>query len=72
MPAPAAAANADPSAAPLLRALAPTKHPPAALPDGTITRVGVIDMENSREGEGVLVWPGNAPLRNVPLPIRGN
>ncbi|WP_284753200.1 metallophosphoesterase [Arthrobacter sp. efr-133-R2A-120] len=41
-------------------------------PDGSITRVDVLDMENSREGNGVLVWPGKAPLRIEPLPIRGN
>lgn len=39
--------------------------------DGGGTRVDVLDMENSREGNGVLVWPGEAPLRIEPLPIRG-
>lgn len=40
-------------------------------PDGRITRVDVLDMENSREGNCVLVWPGNTPLRIEPLIIRG-
>lgn len=37
---------------------------------GTVTRVDVLNMENSRHGNGVLVWPGNAPLRIEPLEIR--
>ncbi|WP_193343086.1 metallophosphoesterase [Pseudarthrobacter sp. AB1] len=41
-------------------------------PDGRVTRVDVLDMENSREGNGVLVWPGSTPLRVEPLFIRGN
>ncbi|MFK4298472.1 putative phosphodiesterase [Arthrobacter sp. GAS37] len=40
-------------------------------PDGTITRVDVLDKENSREGNGVLVWPGKAPLRIESLAVRG-
>lgn len=39
--------------------------------DGSATRVDVLDMENSREGNGVLVWPGELPLRIEPLIIRG-
>lgn len=41
-------------------------------PDGRTTRVDVLNMENSRLGNGVLVWPGDAPLRIEPLVIRGN
>lgn len=41
-------------------------------PDGTTTRVDVLNMENSRHGNGVLVWPGVAPLRVTPLEIRGS
>lgn len=41
-------------------------------PDGRVTRVDVLNMENSRLGNGVLVWPGHAPLRIEPLTIRGN
>lgn len=40
-------------------------------PDGRSTRVDVLNMENSRYGNGVLVWPGKAPLRIEPLDIRG-
>lgn len=43
-----------------------------AHPDGRLTRVDVLNMENSREGNGVLVWPGEAPLRIEPLFIRGS
>ncbi len=39
--------------------------------DGTATRVDVLNMENSRYGNGVLVWPGPSPLRIEPLEIRG-
>lgn len=39
-------------------------------PDGTTTRVDVLNMENSRHGNGVLVWPGIAPLRVESLEIR--
>lgn len=39
--------------------------------DGRISRVDVLDKEYSREGNAVLVWPGNAPLRIEPLMIRG-
>lgn len=38
--------------------------------DGTVTRVDVLNMENSRHGNGVLVWPGQVPLRIDPLEIR--
>lgn len=38
--------------------------------NGMVTRVDVLDMENSRHGNGVLVWPGKAPLRIDPLEIR--
>jgi predicted phosphodiesterase len=40
-------------------------------PDGRATRVDVLDMEGSRAGNGVLVWPGNPPLRVEPLFIGG-
>lgn len=40
-------------------------------PDGRVTRVDVLSMENSREGNGVLVWPGEPPVRIEPLFIRG-
>ena len=39
-------------------------------PNGMVTRVDVLNMENSRHGNGVLVWPGKAPLRMEPLEIR--
>ena len=39
-------------------------------PTGTVTRVDVLNMENSRHGNGVLVWPGKAPLRIESLEIR--
>jgi predicted phosphodiesterase len=39
--------------------------------DGRVTRVDVLDMENSREGNGVLIWPGKTPLHIEPLSIRG-
>lgn len=42
-----------------------------AHPDGRSTRVDVLNMENSRLGNGVLVWPGDAPLRIEPLAIAG-
>ncbi|MGO4584063.1 hypothetical protein AB4Z38_09295 [Arthrobacter sp. 2RAF6] len=32
----------------------------------------VLDMENSREDNGVLVWPSKAPLCIEPLAIRGS
>lgn len=35
------------------------------------TRVDVLDMENSPAGNGVLVWPGDTPLRIEPLLIKG-
>lgn len=38
--------------------------------NGKVTRVDVLNMENSRHGNGVLVWPGQAPLRIEPLEIR--
>lgn len=40
-------------------------------PGGRSTRVDVLDMEGSREGNAVLVWPGATPLRIEPLMIRG-
>ncbi|MGJ3191234.1 metallophosphoesterase [Paenarthrobacter sp. FR1] len=43
-----------------------------ARPDGGVTRVDVLDMENSRLGNGVLVWPCEPPFRIEPLEIRGN
>lgn len=39
--------------------------------DGRQTRVDVLNMENSRFGNGVLVWPGEVPLRIEALSIRG-
>ena len=39
--------------------------------DGRITRVEVLDQEKSREGNAVLVWPGEAPMRVEPLIVRG-
>lgn len=39
--------------------------------NGTITRVDVLDKENSRHGNGVLVWPNQSPLRIDALEIRG-
>lgn len=42
-----------------------------ALPNGGSTRVDVLNMENSRMGNGVLIWPGDAPLRIEPLTVRG-
>jgi hypothetical protein len=41
-------------------------------PDGRISRIDVLNKEHSREGNGVLVWPGEAPLRIEPLYIRDN
>lgn len=38
--------------------------------DGTQTRVDVLDMNGSREGNAVLVWPGE-PLRIEPLVVGG-
>lgn len=40
--------------------------------DGRISRVDVLNKENSREGNAVLLWPGEPPLRVEPLVIRGN
>lgn len=40
--------------------------------NGTVTRVDVLNMENSRHGNGVLVWPGQVPLRIDPLDIRNS
>lgn len=42
-----------------------------AHPNGRFTRVDVLDMENSRLGNGVLVWSGEGGLRIEPLPIQG-
>ncbi|WP_426763062.1 metallophosphoesterase family protein [Pseudarthrobacter sp. 1G09] len=41
-----------------------------AHPNGNVTRVDVLNKENSRHGNGVLVWPGQVPLRIDPLDIR--
>lgn len=38
-------------------------------PDGRETRVDVLNMENSREGNAVLLWPGDLPLQVEPLVI---
>lgn len=46
-------------------------HELPAHPDGRVTRVDVLNMENSREGNAVLVWPGSTPLRIETLFIRG-
>lgn len=43
-----------------------------AHPDGRISRIDVLNKEYSREGNAVLVWPGETPLRIEPLSIRGN
>lgn len=43
-----------------------------AHPDGRMTRIDVLNMEGSREGNGVLVWSGTAPLHIEPLIIRGD
>jgi hypothetical protein len=40
--------------------------------DGRSTRIDVLNMENSRLGNGVLVWVGNGRLRIESLPSRGN
>jgi predicted phosphodiesterase len=40
--------------------------------DGCVSRVDVLNKENSREGNAVLVWPGPVPLRIEPLFVRGN
>lgn len=39
--------------------------------DGSETRVDVLNMENSREGNAVLLWPGDLPLLVEPLIIGG-
>ncbi|WP_336716273.1 metallophosphoesterase family protein [Arthrobacter sp. USHLN218] len=41
-------------------------------PNGEQTRVDVLDMNLSRDGNAVLVWPGNFPLRVEPLRICGS
>jgi hypothetical protein len=40
--------------------------------DGRVSRVDVLNKENSREGNAVLVWPGETPLRVEPLLIGAN
>lgn len=40
--------------------------------DGRISRVDVLNKENSRVGNAVLVWPGEVPLHIEPLSIRGS
>lgn len=42
-----------------------------AHPDGRVTRVDVLASEQSKMGNGVLVFPGGPPLRIEPLVIRG-
>jgi hypothetical protein len=39
--------------------------------DGRISRVDVLDKENSRHGNAVLVWPGQTPVRIEQLVIKG-
>lgn len=41
-------------------------------PGGVVSRVDLLDMQGSKEGNGVLVWTGPAPLRIEPLLIQGN
>lgn len=45
-------------------ALEATRHDPTTT--GRVTRVDVLDMENSRAVNGVLVLPGTPPLRVEP------
>jgi hypothetical protein len=40
-------------------------------PGGAETRVDVLDMDGSGNGNAVLVWPGEAPLRIEPLIVGG-
>ncbi|MHA7209531.1 metallophosphoesterase family protein [Arthrobacter sp. MDT1-65] len=40
-------------------------------PDGRVTRVDVLNMENSRDGNCILVWPGSTPLGVESLSVRG-
>ena len=40
--------------------------------DGRVTRVDVLDKENSRAGNAVLVWPDETPIRIAALLIRDN
>lgn len=40
-----------------------------AHPDGGQTRVDVLNMNSSRDGNAVLIWPGELPLRVEPLRI---
>jgi hypothetical protein len=40
-------------------------------PSGRVTRVDVLASEQSKMGNGVLVYPGEPPLRIEPLFIRG-
>lgn len=39
--------------------------------DGGVTRIDVLAAENSKEGNGILVWPLERPLRTEPLIIKG-
>lgn len=39
--------------------------------DGSTTRVDVLDMNGSKSGNAVLVWPGTPPLRIEPLIVGG-
>lgn len=38
---------------------------------GEVTHVDVLNMEHSKNGNGVLVWPSSPPLRIEPLHISG-
>lgn len=40
--------------------------------NGSVTRIDVLNKEHYRQENAVLVWPGKAPLRIEPLPIRGS
>lgn len=41
-------------------------------PDGSVTRIDVLNREHYRQENAVLVWPGATPLRIEPLLIRGH
>ncbi|WP_226760400.1 metallophosphoesterase family protein [Arthrobacter sp. SO3] len=41
-------------------------------PDGRISRIDVLNREYSREGNAVLAWAGEPPLRIEPLFVRGD
>jgi hypothetical protein len=48
------------------RLIFPIRHP-----NGRVTRVDVLASEQSKMGNGVLVYPGEPPLRIEPLIVRG-